>query len=107
MLTSWISKIDAMLDSVSIRYVKSALPCTYNMWVSNLGTARHKNNLLGLALLDHLHDFARGRAADNTVVNKAHNLVLELRGNGRQLSADTLFAGFLTGKLYTLLAFLP
>ena len=77
------------------------------MWVSNLRTARHKNNLLGLAFLDHLHNLTRGRATDNAVVNKAHNFVLELRGNGRQLSANTLFAGLLTGQLYTLLAFPP
>ena len=77
------------------------------MWVSDFGAARHKDNLLGLAFLDHLHNLARSRATDNTVVNQAHNLVLELRGNGRQLSADTLFAGLLTGQLYTLLEFPP
>jgi hypothetical protein len=73
---------------------------TYNMGMCDFRTARHEDDALGLALLDHLdliavrilarnawvpestYDLTRGRAPHDAVVDEADNLVLELGRDG-------------------------
>lgn len=71
---------------------------TVDVRVSDFGAARYEDDALRLALLDHLDNLARGCAAHNAVVDEAHDLVLELGRNGRQLAAHALLPCLLAGQ---------